>query len=167
MVVQGGNRLLQQQDGLHQGGHRQVEPLQRDCRRPQQVGQGLGPGQGRAAEQSSVETADKDSGGTEVLSIGPPVVLMPLQRPGGMVGAVLGELRVTVASDAEAYDRSTMEERRQLWNETDGDQCVCGTWHQYGILEHKSRLKHKSDTRTKTLTLTLTGDKKTGGHSFD
>ena len=69
-----------------------MEPLQRDCRRTQHVGQGLGPSQGRAPEQSSVETVDRDSGGTEGLSAGPPVVLMPLQGPGGMVGAVLGEL---------------------------------------------------------------------------
>ena len=127
--MQGGNRLLQQQDGLYQEGHGHVEPLHRNCRRPQQVGQGLGPGQGRATEQSSVETVDRDSGGTEGLSIEPPVVLMPLQGPGGMVGAVLGELRVTVASDAEAYDGSTMEERQQLWGETDGDHWPVRVWH--------------------------------------
>ena len=105
------NRLLQQQDGLYHEGHGQVEPLQRDCRRPQQVGQGLSPSQGRATEQSSVEAVDRDSGGIEGLSVGPPVVLMPLHGPGGMVSAVLGELRVTMASDAEAYDGGTMEER--------------------------------------------------------
>ena len=49
-----------------------------------------------------------------------------------MVGAVLGELRVTVCDDAEAYARMTVEERQQLWNETDGDQCICGTWGVYG-----------------------------------
>ena len=49
-----------------------------------------------------------------------------------MVGAVSGELRVTMASDAEAYNGSTTEERQQMWNETDSDQCMCGTWHQYG-----------------------------------
>ena len=97
-----------------------MEPLQRDYRRPPQVGQGLGLGQGPATEQSPVETVDRDSGGTEGLSVRPPVVLMPLQGPGGMV-----ELRVTIASDAEAYVGSTMKEKQQLWNETNGDQCVC------------------------------------------
>ena len=48
-----------------------------------------------------------------------------------MVGAVLGELRVTICDDAEAYDRMTVEERQQLWNETEGDQCICGTWSMY------------------------------------
>ena len=68
----------------------------------------------------------------EELGVGPPVVQMPLQGPGGMVGAVLGELRVAVCDDAEAYARMTVEERQQLWNETDGDQCICGTWGVYG-----------------------------------
>ena len=58
--------------------------------------------------------------------------MMPLQGPGGMVGAVLGELRVTIASDTEAQDRRTMEEWQQLWNEADECVCVCVTWHQYG-----------------------------------
>ena len=49
-----------------------------------------------------------------------------------MVGAVLGELRITMASDAEEGDGCTMEVRQQLLNETDGVECVCGTWHQYG-----------------------------------
>ena len=49
-----------------------------------------------------------------------------------MVGVVLGELRVTMARDAEAWGRCMMEERQQLWNEAEGDECVCGTWHQYG-----------------------------------
>jgi hypothetical protein len=49
-----------------------------------------------------------------------------------MVGAVLGELRVTACDDAEAYDRMTVEERQQLWNEIGGDQCLCGTWDIYG-----------------------------------
>ena len=48
-----------------------------------------------------------------------------------MVGAVLGQLRITVCDDAEAYDGMTMEEKQQLWNETDGDQCLCGTWDMY------------------------------------
>ena len=118
-TVRGGDRLLQQQDGLRQGRYRQVEPLHRDCRRPQQVSQGLGPSQGRAPKQSSVEAVGRDSGGTEELKTGTPAVLMPLQGPGGMVGAVLGELRVTMTSGAEAWDRCTMEERQHLWNDTD------------------------------------------------
>ena len=48
-----------------------------------------------------------------------------------MVGAALGELRVTICDDAEAYDRMTVEERQQLWNETEGTQCICGTWSMY------------------------------------
>ena len=131
-AVQGRNRLLQQQDRLCQGRNRQVEPPQGDSRGTQQVGQGLGPGQGRATEQGPNKTADRDPCGAGGLRTGPPVVLMPLQGPGGMVGAVLGELRVTIASNAEAWDRCTMEERQQLWNETDGDDCACGTWDQYG-----------------------------------
>ena len=46
--------------------------------------------------------------------------------------AVLDELKVNMADDAEVGDGCTMEVRQELLNETDGDMCVCGTWHQYG-----------------------------------
>ena len=36
-----------------------------------------------------------------------------------------------LSSDAEAYDRMTVEERQQLWNETEGTRCICGTWSMY------------------------------------
>ena len=48
-----------------------------------------------------------------------------------MVGAVLGELRITMADATEAWDWCTMEEQQQLLNETDGDDCACGMLHQY------------------------------------
>ena len=57
---------------------------------------------------------------------------MPLLGPGGMVGAVLGELRIIMADNAEDDDGCIMEVRQQLLNKTDGDMRVCGTWHQYG-----------------------------------
>ena len=97
-----------------------------------QVGQRTHSPPGEGEEQSPNGASPGDPCGNEELVVGPQVVQMPLQGPGGMVGAVLGELRVTICDDAEAYDRMTVEERQQLWNETDGDQCVCGTWHQYG-----------------------------------
>ena len=105
-----------------------MESPQRDRRGSHQVCQGLGPGQGRTAEQSPLEATVRDPFSVEDIGAGPPVVLMPLQGPGGMVGAVLGKLRVTIYDDAEAYDWMTVEERQQLWNETGGAQCICGTW---------------------------------------
>ena len=98
----------------------------------QQVGQRTHSPPGGSEEQSPSGTALGDSCGTEEPGVGPAVVRMPLLGPGGIVGVVSRELRVTVCDDAEAYDRMTVEERQQLWNETDSDQCVCGTWHQYG-----------------------------------
>ena len=49
-----------------------------------------------------------------------------------MVGAVLGEMRITMADDAEGGGGCTMGVRQHLLNENDGDMCVCGTWDQYG-----------------------------------
>ena len=37
-----------------------------------------------------------------------------------------------MTDDAEEGDGCTVEVRQHLLNETDGDMCVCGTWHQYG-----------------------------------
>ena len=85
-AVQCRDGLLQQQDGLHQGGDRQVELLQCDSRRSQQIGQWLGPVQRRAPEQSPSEVVDGNPHGTEGLRTGPAAVLMPLLVPGGLVG---------------------------------------------------------------------------------
>ena len=49
-----------------------------------------------------------------------------------MVGAVLGEMRITMADDAKGGGGCTMGVRQHLLNENDGDMCVCGTWDQYG-----------------------------------
>lgn len=60
------------------------------------------------------------------------MVQMPVQGPGSTIGAVLSKLRVTIASDPEAWDRCTREARQHLLNETGGNDCACGTWGQYG-----------------------------------
>ena len=41
-----------------------------------------------------------------------------------MVGAVLGELRIAMADDAEEGDGCTVEVRQQLLNKDDGDMCM-------------------------------------------
>ena len=121
-AVQGGG-LLQQQDRFHKGGDRQVESPPGDCslRRAQQVGQGLSPGQGRTAEQSPGDVADGDPRSTEGLRAGPAAVLMPLLGPGGLVGAVVGELRIPMRDDADEGGGCTINVLQQLLNEDDGD----------------------------------------------
>ena len=50
----------------------------------------------------------------------------------GGIGAVLGELRITMADDADGGGGCTIDVLQQLLNGDGGDMCVCGTWHQYG-----------------------------------
>ena len=128
--MQEGDRQLLEQDGLLQRGDAQVEPPHDHRRQGGQVGQGAF--KGRSSEHSAVEVAAGDPGGAEGLKAGPPAALMPLLGPGGMIGAVLGELRIPMRDDADEGDGCTIEVLQHLLNETEGDECICGTWHQYG-----------------------------------